>query len=476
MASVGTDLQKIITLLERRLKAFGYSVAEIRVSEQVLRVIDPNIPKTFNGEYERIATMMDAGDMARKISEDYSVLALGVVANIAAQRPDKEPEHINRRAYIVNSLKHPDEVARLREIYPEGFYLVGVHGEEDRRRDYLVKEKRMTSEQANKLMERDEDEHLKHGQRTSDTFHLSDCFLRLDGDEDRLQASLWRVLDILFGHPYRSPLFDEYAMFLAFAASLRSADLSRQVGAVIARDEQIIATGANDCPKFGGGLYWPVYNAEERDFVDQKGGRDYTKGEDSNKAEQSKIVEDIVKRFGGDDAAQTILREVLKTSRISDLTEFGRVVHAEMEALLACARNSVSTQGATLYCTTFPCHNCAKHLIAAGIKRVVYVEPYAKSKAEDFHPDSISLGFVEVKEKVHFEPFVGVGPRRFVDLFSMRLGDGYPLNRKSKDGYTVEWKPETSRMRLQMRPYSYLELETIASAMFAQYRDKIKPT
>ena len=44
--------------------------------------------------------------------------------------------------------------------------------------------------------------------------------------------------------------------------------------------------------------------------------------------------------------------------------------HAEMEALLSCARSGVSTRGATLYSTTFPCHNCAKHIIAAGVARV----------------------------------------------------------------------------------------------------------
>ena len=60
-----------------------------------------------------------------------------------------------------------------------------------------------------------------------------------------------------------------------------------------------------------------------------------------------------------------------------------------MEELLFCARNTVDTRRATLYTTTFPCHNCAKHIIAAGIARVVYVEPYPKSKAMEFHGDAL---------------------------------------------------------------------------------------
>jgi hypothetical protein len=98
------------------------------------------------------------------------------------------------------------------------------------------------------------------------------------------------------------------------------------------------------------------------------------------------------------------------------------------------------------------------------------VEPYPKSKAAEFHSDSISLGFLEKAKTVHFEPFVGVGPRRFFDLFSMRLGSGYPLIRKDEEGQIVEWKPETAKLRIQMLPCSYIELEVLASSMFNSFR------
>ena len=61
-------------------------------------------------------------------------------------------------------------------------------------------------------------------------------------------------------------------MFMAFASALRSADLSRQIGAVIAHDNEIIATGANDCPKSGGGLYWPEYDSQTHEYVDSRMG------------------------------------------------------------------------------------------------------------------------------------------------------------------------------------------------------------
>ena len=159
------------------------------------------------------------------------------------------------------------------------------------------------------------------------------------------------------------------------------------------RDSQILSTGANDCPRAGGGLYWVCGNANSHCIEDHLGGRDYTREDgDSNRAEQIRIIDRIVaegvKEEYGLDAQK--LKKLLETSPLRELTEYGRVVHAEMEALLSCSRNGLSTVGTTLYCTTFPCHNCAKHIIAAGVERVVYVEPYPKSKALDFHHDSIA--------------------------------------------------------------------------------------
>jgi deoxycytidylate deaminase len=180
---------------------------------------------------------------------------------------------------------------------------------------------------------------------------------------------------------------------------------------------------------------------------------------------QIKIIEDIARRVGST-VGEDQLRAALAESRIGDLTEYGRMVHAEMEALLSCARCSLSTRGATMYTTTFPCHNCAKHIVAAGVSKVLYIEPYPKSKAAEFHSDSISLGFTQGNNTVQFEPFVGIGPRRFFDLFSVRLGSGYPVRRKDEEGHAVEWKPEGSRLRIQMLPASYLELELLASSRF----------
>jgi len=62
---------------------------------------------------------------------------------------------------------------------------------------------------------------------------------------------------------------------------------------------------------------------------------------------------------------------------------------------------------------------------------VVYIEPYAKSKAPLLHDDAISID-EEIEGKLPFLPFIGVGPRRYFDLFSLKLSTGYPVERKER--------------------------------------------
>ncbi|MCY0869711.1 MAG: deaminase, partial [Firmicutes bacterium] len=53
-----------------------------------------------------------------------------------------------------------------------------------------------------------------------------------------------------------------------------------------------------------------------------------------------------------------------------------RTIHAESNAILQCARFGVSTDGAHLYVTHFPCLSCTKQIIQAGIVKVTYGQPY----------------------------------------------------------------------------------------------------
>lgn len=61
-----------------------------------------------------------------------------------------------------------------------------------------------------------------------------------------------------------------------------------------------------------------------------------------------------------------------------------RTIHAEMNAILQCSSHGIPTAGATAYVTNMPCTNCAKALIAAGIREIVIFSDYHDTLAEDF--------------------------------------------------------------------------------------------
>ncbi|GAF15412.1 DCMP deaminase [Bacillus sp. JCM 19046] len=73
-----------------------------------------------------------------------------------------------------------------------------------------------------------------------------------------------------------------------------------------------------------------------------------------------------------------------------------RTVHAEVNALLQCAKFGVPTQGAEIYITHFPCVHCAKSLIQAGISKVHYAKdyknhPYAESLFKEAQIECIEV-------------------------------------------------------------------------------------
>lgn len=435
------------------MSQFRYAANWIHLSKLSEQFVDD--VKVCGTELDRLDQGMNNGRACREKFKRGDFFALLAINEINGARAGGEPSPLPRVAHVIRSLKHPAEVETLRRVYGDGFFLLGISSSNKTRRHYLKNLKGIPEDQIERLIERDDREAGDYGQKTRDVFQMSDAFVTTD-DSDRLSDQLSRILDLLFSAPVVPPTADEYAMFLAYAASLRSADLSRQVGAVIAnKNKDIVATGANDVPKFGGGLYWPG----EGDM------RDYIKKEDFNEKKKREITLQIMKRLDPDSGKtdEELLSEglsALKGTGLLDITEYGRAVHAEMEALLSAARNGVSVRGSTLYTTTYPCHNCAKHIVAAGVKRVKFVEPYPKSYATEMHSDSIEANGEGAKHKVKFEPFVGIGPRRFVDLFSMSLSSGRNIVRK-EGGKVVDWSRTGAELRVPMIPLSYLEAEVI---------------
>ena len=121
---------------------------------------------------------------------------------------------------------------------------------------------------------------------------------------------------------------DEYFMEMAHLIAKRSTCLRRRVGAVIVKDKRVLSTGYNGSPK-------GTKHCEEEGCI----------------------------------------REQMKVPS-GTRHELCRGVHAEQNAIIQAAYFGVSVKDAVIYTTTYPCSMCAKILINAGIKEVVYSEGY----------------------------------------------------------------------------------------------------
>jgi deoxycytidylate deaminase len=327
---------------------------------------------------------------------------------------------------------------------------------------------------AESLITRDEADLSKpFGQAMRSTFPRADVFI--DGtSRSNITRGIGRFIDLLFNKPFETPTCDEVGMNFAHAAALRSADLSRQVGAVImSQAGEVLAVGCNETPKPAGGHYWGGDPNDARDFV---------LGHDPSTKMKAEMIIELLRVLRSNDwlISEEVSPETRKTvyasleklmeetkqngepeifadSQITNIIEYGRVVHAEMSAITEAARRGISVKGAILYCTTYPCHICARHIISSGIARVVYVEPYPKSMTQRLYPKATTTDRTDATNlRVLFEPFLGVSPNKYNEVFEIYGA------RKNKRGDATKWKRGTAEPRLERMIESYLGVENFA--------------
>jgi deoxycytidylate deaminase len=470
VGAVGSRLSTITTALKHSLARLAYHLEVVRSIELLHQIEEYNKTMERTPVDQRYSTYMDAGDAFRKqmgLGDALARLSIGFIQTKRKSVTNHTESPIPRCAYVFQRLKHPHEVALLRRVYGPNFYLISAYVPKEIRRQNLItdiaashynSQREEYSGISSNLIERDEyDGDNEFGQRVRDTFPEADLFIDA-ADITSARQSIDRFIELLFNNTFHTPTKSEYAMHHAQSAAYRSAAMGRQVGATIATaDGDILAVGTNEVPKFGGGLYWSD---------DPEDGRDHTKGHDISDTKKRELLAEVLRNFKDagwfdslkDKSVATLLEEaapMLKGTRLMSLIEFGRAVHAEMAAMLDAARRGSAIKGTTLYTTTFPCHDCARHIIAAGVYRVRYIEPYPKSLAQEFHLDSIEIDPAgTVTDKVVFQPFVGVSPRIYSGLFRMTA-------RKDKTGQVIEWQPSSDLMpRLAMTSLAYVDNES----------------
>ncbi len=437
---IGSPLHKVSDELKNILEdKYGYECKIIKLS----KIIEDNLdkvdqsPKSYSG-YDRIAFLIDMGN---KLREKYgeSILTDLAITQIAREREeakDKNPSKrfVSRRVcHVIDSLKNQQELEALKSVYREMLYVLGVFSTLDVREKKLT-DQGMTLAQVYTLIDRDSGEEIKHGQTVRETFPNSDFFLRLDsGSDKQLTLKLDRLLGMIFGVEIATPSPHETAMYLASSAAGNSACLSRQVGAaIIDVNEELISVGWNDVPKAGGNLYQylPIKDStgeHDKRCMNIDGGKCHNDSEKKIIAEA--LAKDLLQAKVIDDKDFDKTVEIILKSKIKNLIEFSRSIHAEMHAIIMGSQTAGHRiRGGKLFCTVYPCHSCARHIVAAGIKEVYYIEPYRKSLAIHLHQDAVTEQETD-KTKVRILAYEGVAPARYLKIFK-----AMPDSRKDRNG------------------------------------------
>lgn len=435
---IGSHKENVIKELKKILKnTYKYEVKTIKLSSYIdkYKTDSYNCIEGKTEEYSKLIYKIQEGDKLRKKYSNNSILVELGILDIHNERtseisedenlPESESYSSRRVCYIIDSIKNREELLLLREVYTDLFYCFSIFSPFHEREENL-RSKNLSSSEIESIINTDEFENNSFGQNVRNTFTEGDFFLRISEDNKKLlQKKISRYLHLIFDTDIVTPSVDENAMYHAKSVAGNSSCLSRQVGATITdKFGLVLSKGWNDVPKFGGNLY------QEGDLLDR---RCKTLGYCSNDYQKDLLVDAISDFIKSDNSLNKIFKspdgsfdlEVMnafkikmRDSKIKDLLEFSRSVHAEMHAIITGSQISGSQMiGGKLYCTTYPCHNCARHIIVAGIKEIYYIEPYIKSLCLKLHDDAITDNEQE-ENKVRILMYDGVSPRRYLSFFS----------------------------------------------------------
>jgi len=250
----------------------------------------------------------------------------GYLAEKVMKRLDRD------KNYVVDSIRHPDEVAVLRRR--SDFYLLLISAPAEIRFERIRKRHRESDPESFEAFQRLEAEEAtrssEDGQDLDATEALAHFVIQNDGPLSELHERLGELLKRIL-YDFQRPSWDEYFMKIAQVAASRSNCVKRKVAAVIVRDRRVISSGYNGTPRgtrncFEGGC--PRCNS----LAD----------------------------------SGTRLDECLCS-------------HGEENAITQAAYHGVSVKDSTLYTTFSPCLMCTKMIINAGIREVVYNAEYTLS-------------------------------------------------------------------------------------------------
>lgn len=231
---IGVDVETIIDSISRIILEVNYTPKTIHLTKHMI-TSKINAEIDDSSYYSRYMSLIKYANEFRKLAGSPAAMAGLAVVKIRELR-EKETIPSFGTAYVVRQFKRPEEIAVMRRIYGRKFLQVSVYGSPMDRRKILME--KIASYDASPKTDAEREHHAinlietdanqadeENGQRLADVFHLGDVFV--DGiDRDKADATLRRFIRAFFGNNSASPSVDEFGLYTASAASLRSVDLS----------------------------------------------------------------------------------------------------------------------------------------------------------------------------------------------------------------------------------------------------------
>jgi deoxycytidylate deaminase/dephospho-CoA kinase len=392
----------------RDLLASQFCFHPFKVSDEIRSEVEKEkigVPKGQPG-WRRV--LQEHGDRRRK--DDLAYWVKRVVEKI--DRAD-----IGEKAIVVDGLRNSHEAEEMRKIFPR-FFLVAVCAEKEERWS------RVRADYGGRFNEfedddrRDQNEDFKWGQSVQKCVDEADYvyyntdhhIVNLGGNESPDGRRIERVFKErakdfvpLMGaqEQHRGPTTDEIQIAAAYAQSHSSTCLKRHVGAVITitrkGQEFPISMGFNENPpgirtcKSESACY------KDEDMLSKLKARGQKLfcpvcGEKHKDLDEPWVCS----------KCKASLKAWFHPTRNMELCT---AIHAEERALLSLGGRSAD--GGTLYVTTFPCFQCARLILDAGVRNIVYVEAYPVKETTVF----LKANGIDVR------PFSGFTARAFFRVF-----------------------------------------------------------
>lgn len=402
--------------------------------ENLKKIIEPNILGNM---------MQDIGDNIRrggtpfrKISKYSSgnVILIAEQANkfIKYYRNRQDDDKNRKHHFVIESFRNPYEVEYFRCRYYE-FYLISMYAD---RKVRQTSRGMFSKERDDRDSGSDKKAHELYKQDVAKCVHLSDIAVNNDGTFEKLWQTLLYYYALILQPGCVTPFFNEVFMNEAYALSLKSSCISRQVGAVIiGQNGYMVGAGWNEAGEGQVGCGYrqvqDVLNlkndvlvttppSEHRHFrillqKDKELSDPFCFKDDYSSMIMNRKISKLItkhtfnKLITNDDGIdiEKLFSDDLKVKRL----EYCRALHAEENALLQSSKiGGTGVKGGKIFTTSFPCELCAKKIYQSGIVEIIYTEPY---------PDSISQTVIlkDGIRRIKLTQFEGVKSHSYFRLY-----------------------------------------------------------